>query len=144
MDITFRALMHTNLSKRKTLQRSDIATTINSSEMFDFLIDIIPREETDKELLSKRDTEKSSLALYNRFQPRSIYPLPAEQNTFMKNPLYGGSANQSQVKMVPRPMLNDGAFSELNEHDNLDNKSMANWSIMGHLNRNKSFQQNPI
>lgn len=143
MDITFRALLHTNLSKRKTLQRSDIAATITNNEMFDFLIDIIPREETDKEILAKRDPEKSTMALY-RFQPRSIYPLPPDSNNFMKNPLFGGNPPQAQMKTAPRPMLNDGTFSDLNEHDNLDNKSLANWSIMGHMNRNKSFQQNPI
>jgi hypothetical protein len=144
MDITFRALLHTNLHKRKTLQRSDIANTINSHEMFDFLIDIIPREETDKDLLSKRESEKTSLINYNRFQPRSICPLPADSGTFMRNPLYGGQTAQPQMRMPVKPMLNDTNFSEMNDADNLDNKSLAAWSLMGHMNRNKSSQQNPI
>ena len=32
-------------SKRRTLQRSDIASALSKSDMFDFLIDIVPREE---------------------------------------------------------------------------------------------------
>lgn len=31
--------------KRRTLQRSDISSAIKKLEMFDFLIDIVPREE---------------------------------------------------------------------------------------------------
>lgn len=40
-----RAWIHAEENKRRTLQRSDIATAITKSDMFDFLIDIVPREE---------------------------------------------------------------------------------------------------
>jgi hypothetical protein len=142
MDITFRALLHTNLSKRKTLQRSDIAATIGNNEMFDFLIDIIPREETDKEHLNKRDNDKANLAQFYKFMPKNIYPFP-ESTTFMKHPLYGQPGNQSGIKLpAPRPMLVNDSFIDPLELDNQDNKSLTNWSIVGHANRNKSFQQN--
>ncbi|XP_013109184.1 nuclear transcription factor Y subunit gamma [Stomoxys calcitrans] len=44
-ELTMRAWIHTDESKRRTLQRSDIAQAIASYDQFDFLIDIVPRED---------------------------------------------------------------------------------------------------
>ncbi|BFZ57327.1 Transcriptional activator hap5 [Savitreella phatthalungensis] len=44
-ELTMRAWIHAEDNKRRTLQRSDIANAIGRSDMFDFLIDIVPREE---------------------------------------------------------------------------------------------------
>ena len=43
-ELTMRAWIHAEESKRRTLQRSDIAQAISKSDMFDFLIDIVPRD----------------------------------------------------------------------------------------------------
>jgi hypothetical protein len=40
--------VHAEENKRRTLQRSDIATAISKTDMCDFLIDIVPREEAVK------------------------------------------------------------------------------------------------
>jgi nuclear transcription factor Y gamma len=44
-ELTMRAWIHAEDNKRRTLQRSDIAAALAKSDMFDFLIDIVPREE---------------------------------------------------------------------------------------------------
>lgn len=44
-ELTMRAWIHAEENKRRTLQRSDIASALTRSDMFDFLIDIVPREE---------------------------------------------------------------------------------------------------
>ena len=44
-ELTMRAWIHAEENKRRTLQRSDIAFALTKSDMFDFLIDIVPREE---------------------------------------------------------------------------------------------------
>ncbi|XP_054728641.1 nuclear transcription factor Y subunit gamma [Anastrepha obliqua] len=44
-ELTMRAWIHTEESKRRTLQRSDIAQAIANYDQFDFLIDIVPRED---------------------------------------------------------------------------------------------------
>ncbi|KAF8947386.1 Golgi Transport [Haplosporangium gracile] len=44
-ELTIRAWIHAEENKRRTLQRSDIAAAISKTDMFDFLIDIVPREE---------------------------------------------------------------------------------------------------
>jgi histone H3/H4 len=44
-ELTMRAWIHAEENKRRTLQRSDIAVALSKSDMFDFLIDIVPRDE---------------------------------------------------------------------------------------------------
>ncbi|XP_055617930.1 nuclear transcription factor Y subunit gamma-like isoform X2 [Toxorhynchites rutilus septentrionalis] len=56
-ELTLRAWLHTEDNKRRTLQRSDIAMAIAKYDMFDFLIDIVPRDEI-KPL--RRDCETKS------------------------------------------------------------------------------------
>ena len=44
-EITHKAAYHAKKQNRKTLQRNDIARVIAENETFDFLLDVIPREE---------------------------------------------------------------------------------------------------
>lgn len=48
-ELTMRAWIHAEENKRRTLQRSDIASALAKSDMFDFLIDIVPREEASSQ-----------------------------------------------------------------------------------------------
>lgn len=57
-ELTMRAWIHAEENKRRTLQRSDIASALAKSDMFDFLIDIVPREEAASH--SKRSTNQSA------------------------------------------------------------------------------------
>lgn len=57
-ELTMRAWIHAEENKRRTLQRSDIASALAKSDMFDFLIDIVPREEASTH--SKRQTGQSA------------------------------------------------------------------------------------
>lgn len=45
LELTLRAWTNTEESKRRTLQRSDVATAVSKNDTFDFLIDIVPRED---------------------------------------------------------------------------------------------------
>lgn len=44
-ELTLRAWIHTEDNKRRTLQRNDLAMAITKYDQFDFLIDIVPRDE---------------------------------------------------------------------------------------------------
>ena len=44
-EITARAFIVADANKRRTLSRSDIAKALAKSDQFDFLIDIVPRED---------------------------------------------------------------------------------------------------
>jgi hypothetical protein len=101
-DITYRALYYTSTGKRKTLQKSDIASAIRENDMFDFLIDVIPREEVSKDYMSKRELEGSSLASnyqgsFNVVQ-RNAPQLP--DHNLMKNPLLAKSNTNISNKIV--------------------------------------------
>lgn len=41
-ELSFRSWVHTEESKRRTLHRSDIAQCISQTDIFDFLMDIVP------------------------------------------------------------------------------------------------------
>lgn len=45
LELTLRSWIHTEENKRRTLQKNDIAAAITNADMFDFLVDIIPRDE---------------------------------------------------------------------------------------------------
>lgn len=44
-ELTLRSWIHTEDNKRRTLQRNDIAMAITKFDQFDFLIDIVPRDD---------------------------------------------------------------------------------------------------
>ena len=44
-ELTMRAWIHAEENKRRTLQKLDIAAALTKLDMFDFLIDVVPREE---------------------------------------------------------------------------------------------------
>merc|ERR1719319_1606882 len=45
-ELTLRAELEAEGNKRRTLNKADIATAITKYDQFDFLIDIVPKEET--------------------------------------------------------------------------------------------------
>jgi hypothetical protein len=45
LELTLRAWIQTEDNKRRTLQRSDVANAIAKNDTFDFLIDIVPRDD---------------------------------------------------------------------------------------------------
>ncbi|KAI9669604.1 MAG: hypothetical protein M1831_007300 [Alyxoria varia] len=55
-ELTMRAWIHAEENKRRTLQRSDIASALMKSDMFDFLIDIVPREEATSQHAKRPST----------------------------------------------------------------------------------------
>nr|CAG8528301.1 12049_t:CDS:2 [Entrophospora candida] len=57
-EITMRAWIHAEENKRRTLQRSDVASALSRSDQFDFLIDIVPREEVPK-TVNRRPKEET-------------------------------------------------------------------------------------
>lgn len=58
MELTIRAWIHAEESKRRTLQRIDIVSALSQSDMYDFLIDVIPRDEL---FLKNKESFKSPI-----------------------------------------------------------------------------------
>ncbi|KAM0856006.1 hypothetical protein ACQ4PT_049403 [Festuca glaucescens] len=49
LELTLRSWMHTEENKRRTLQKNDISAAITRTDIYDFLVDIIPRDEMKEE-----------------------------------------------------------------------------------------------
>jgi nuclear transcription factor Y gamma len=45
LEITYRSWIHAEENRRRTLQRSDIATSISRTDIFDFLMDVVLNNE---------------------------------------------------------------------------------------------------
>ena len=54
-DLSFRAWRHTERNRRRTLQRQDLHAAVGESEVYDFLIDIVPRVTTQKSAVHQPD-----------------------------------------------------------------------------------------
>ncbi|KAG0302671.1 hypothetical protein BGZ99_002926, partial [Dissophora globulifera] len=77
-EITRRAWLHAEENKRRTLQRSDVASAVSKSDQFDFLIDIVPREEptkpTNKRSSTREDTAQEGEVYDEQQQYAQYYP----------------------------------------------------------------------
>merc|ERR1719310_2161362 len=49
LELTMKSWKHSEENKRRTLQRNDIAAAITKTDIFDFLVDIVPRDEVKEE-----------------------------------------------------------------------------------------------
>ncbi|KAF6161481.1 hypothetical protein GIB67_009360 [Kingdonia uniflora] len=52
LELTIRSWIHAEENKRRTLQKNDIAAAITRTDIFDFLVDIVPRDEIKDESAS--------------------------------------------------------------------------------------------
>lgn len=91
-ELTMRAWIHAEENKRRTLQRSDIASALAKSDMFDFLIDIVPREEAASH--AKRASGQNTSA---QGVPAPSAQLPAQGNISQQQP----SHQPQQHAMAP-------------------------------------------
>lgn len=116
-ELTMRAWIHAEENKRRTLQRSDIASALSKSDMFDFLIDIVPREEAHphKRSAGQNAAVQSSAAVV----PPGGMPQPVHAQHQMPPPDYvmGQHIPQQedfrQPTMYPGPVQGDpGAYGQ--------------------------------
>jgi nuclear transcription factor Y gamma len=78
-ELTMRAWIHAEDNKRRTLQRSDIAAALAKSDMFDFLIDIVPREEGSGGHAKRAGGQQSGAATAAAVQTQQQPPQPQQQ-----------------------------------------------------------------
>ena len=83
-ELTMRAWIHAEENKRRTLQRSDIASALAKSDMFDFLIDIVPREEAASH--AKRPSQGTGGTSAGAPQSTSVGGVIPPQNNVQQQP----------------------------------------------------------
>ncbi|KAI8319254.1 histone-fold-containing protein [Martensiomyces pterosporus] len=96
-EITQRAWMNAEENKRRTLQRQDVSFAAQRSEMFDFLIDVVPREEFANKKTGPAKEEHVAAAVPSA-QP-SVNPQQANQNATA----VASAVQQQQASAAPQP-----------------------------------------
>lgn len=100
-ELTMRAWIHAEENKRRTLQRSDIASALAKSDMFDFLIDIVPREEAASHAKRSGQGAGSTNAAAAAQASSSSQIIPPQNNVQQQPPL--GHPQQAQPQHMGHP-----------------------------------------
>ncbi|XP_073048012.1 nuclear transcription factor Y subunit C-4-like [Primulina eburnea] len=104
LELTMRAWIHTEENKRRTLQKNDIAAAISRTDVFDFLVDIIPRDELKEEGLG---IAKATIPLIG--SPADAVPyyyVPQLNPPLDQSALYGGQQSRPPFSFMAWPQLN--------------------------------------
>merc|ERR550525_1228086 len=101
-ELTMRAWVHTEDNKRRTLQRNDIAMAITKYDQFDFLIDIVPRD--DIKPAAKREDSSVRVA---PDQVSYYFQLAQQHQQSLQNNPTGaqassGAGTQQQIQSQPQ------------------------------------------
>ncbi|XP_052775189.1 nuclear transcription factor Y subunit gamma-like isoform X2 [Mya arenaria] len=99
-ELSLRAWLHTEDNKRRTLQRNDIAMAITKFDQFDFLIDIVPREDIKP---AKRQDEARTSVLPEQIQ----YYLQLAQQQAQQN--QQGATSQASAQPVTQALAQSAA-----------------------------------
>ncbi|KAJ8681261.1 hypothetical protein QAD02_017048 [Eretmocerus hayati] len=97
-ELTLRAWVHTEDNKRRTLQRNDLAMAITKYDQFDFLIDIVPRDELKQ---SKAQSDGSGRTAMNSDQVHYYFQLAQQQAS--ANQTVQASSSASQPIQIVQP-----------------------------------------
>ncbi|KAK1410764.1 hypothetical protein QVD17_37303 [Tagetes erecta] len=100
LELTLRSWSHTDENKRRTLQKNDIAAAITRTDIFDFLVDIVPREDVKDETMTSMPPVTLPVGGLSDAFP--CYFLPAQQL-----PQSG-----AQGMMPNKPMLDPNLYGQ--------------------------------
>ncbi|KAL5541643.1 hypothetical protein UlMin_009353 [Ulmus minor] len=103
LELTLRSWNHTEENKRRTLQKNDIAAAITRTDIFDFLVDIVPREDLKDEVLAS--IPRGSLPVAGPADGVPYYYMQPQHAPQVGAPgmMVG---NQSLYGQQPRPYMN--------------------------------------
>lgn len=110
VELTLRAWVHTEESKRRTLQRNDIATAISKTDIFDFLIDIVPREDGKP---PKKDLTRPPGSVPEQYQQQYMFLL--QQQAFQQQAAQQVHAQQAAGQQNEAQTVEEGAQEQANE-----------------------------
>ncbi|CAL1283452.1 unnamed protein product [Larinioides sclopetarius] len=96
-ELSLRAWVHTEDNKRRTLQRNDIAMAITKYDQFDFLIDIVPREELKP---PKRTEENVRTATMHPDQVQYYFQLAQQHQAALQQQQTSGVSQQGQQTQI--------------------------------------------
>ncbi|XP_047336747.1 nuclear transcription factor Y subunit C-2-like [Impatiens glandulifera] len=78
-ELTLQSWQHTEEHKRRTLQKSDISAALSRNDVFDFLVDVIPRDEPKEEGLGVTKTTIPTVVDPTAADSMPYYYVPSQQ-----------------------------------------------------------------
>lgn len=105
-ELTLRSWIHTEDNKRRTLQRNDIAMAITKFDQFDFLIDIVPREDI-KPNKPREETNRNvnSDQVHYYFQLAQQHHANLQQNSPTQTNTANAAGQTNTIQIVqPQPV----------------------------------------
>ncbi|XP_063690462.1 nuclear transcription factor Y subunit gamma-like [Bolinopsis microptera] len=106
-ELSLRAWIHTEDNKRRTLQRNDIAMAVAKYDQFDFLIDIVPRDEL-KPQKRQETVQETEIRTPNADQVQYYFQLanPATSSANSTTNIQTASSTQPQQITNQQPTQN--------------------------------------
>ncbi|KAL6198816.1 hypothetical protein ACLB2K_028604 [Fragaria x ananassa] len=104
LELTLRSWIHTEENKRRTLQKNDIAAAISRTDVFDFLVDIIPRDELKEEGLG---VTKANIPVVGSAADLPYYYVPPQHPVGAPGMIMGKPVDQATMygAQQPRPPM---------------------------------------
>ncbi|XP_062012101.1 nuclear transcription factor Y subunit C-2 isoform X1 [Rosa rugosa] len=104
LELTLRSWIHTEENKRRTLQKNDIAAAISRTDVFDFLVDIIPRDELKEEGLG---VTKANIPVVGSAADVPYYYVPPQHPVGAPGMIMGKPVDQATMygAQHPRPPM---------------------------------------
>ncbi|KAF8401647.1 hypothetical protein HHK36_012593 [Tetracentron sinense] len=106
LELTLRSWNHTEENKRRTLQKNDIAAAITRTDIFDFLVDIVPREDLKDEVLAT--IPRGTLPVGGPADALPYYYMPPQHSSQVGTPgmIMGKPVmDQTLYAQQPRPYM---------------------------------------
>lgn len=127
-ELTIRAWQHTERSRRRTLQRADIHAAVGEDEIFDFLIDIVPRAMASAAPVFEGNHQGAASETQNNMAPPARAPSPQETEPMQAQ----DQSNQFGVLLQQMQQGVDGRQMQLQHNsDTQQNSTMSTWNDTG-------------
>eukprot|EP00118_Oscarella_pearsei_P008639 m.45712 g.45712 ORF g.45712 m.45712 type:complete len:388 (+) comp33625_c0_seq23:89-1252(+) len=99
-ELSLRSWTHTEDNKRRTLQKNDVAMAVSKYDQFDFLIDIVPREDTR---VSKRQSGVMDPGQMQYYLQLHQNLLLQQQQQQLQQPQQAQTSQPLQQQQLPQP-----------------------------------------
>lgn len=100
LELTLRSWIHTEENKRRTLQKNDIAAAISRNDVFDFLVDIIPRDELKEDGLG---ITKATIPIVGSPADVPYYYVPPQHPVGPPGMIMGKPVDQATLYSTQQP-----------------------------------------
>ena len=101
LELTLRSWIHSEENKRRTLQRNDIAAAITKTDIFDFLVDIVPRDDFKEEGMNVPRPAGPALGGVGETNAGAVAGVPYAPGMYFMAPPQGQQWSAQQMPQDP-------------------------------------------